>query len=69
MARYNPDQSSLFGYISPVTGDVCSHPPLCACGECPCPVERFEVPAEHPFEVPAERPSDSPAASATSPNC
>ena len=37
------DQSSLFGYISPVTGDVCAHPPLCACGSCPCPVEKFET--------------------------
>lgn len=39
------DQGSLFGYISPVTGEVCTHPPLCCCGSCPMPVERFEQPA------------------------
>jgi hypothetical protein len=37
------DQGSLFGYISPVTGEVTTHPPLCACGTCAMPVERFEV--------------------------
>lgn len=36
-----PGQGLLFGYISPVTGTVLSHPPLCACGECPMPVEKF----------------------------
>jgi hypothetical protein len=40
--RFHEDQSSLFGYISPVTGDIAVHPPLCACGKCPMPVERFE---------------------------
>jgi hypothetical protein len=39
----SPDQGSLFGYISPVTGDVTTHPPLCACGECAMPVEQFEA--------------------------
>lgn len=35
------DYPSLFGYISPATGDVTTHPPLCACGSCAMPVERF----------------------------
>lgn len=39
--RVSRDQASLFGYISPVTGEVSSHPPLCACGTCAGPVERF----------------------------
>jgi hypothetical protein len=37
-------QGSLFGYISPVTGDVSCHPPLCACGKCQMPIERFAQP-------------------------
>lgn len=40
-----PDQGSLFGYYSPVTGEVTTHPPLCACGQCSIPVERFGQPA------------------------
>jgi hypothetical protein len=39
--RASIDQGSLFGYISPVTGTVQTHPPLCACGNCAMPVERF----------------------------
>lgn len=35
------DQASLFGYISPVTLQVSTHPPLCACGACAMPVEQF----------------------------
>lgn len=38
------DQSSLFGPISPITGEPSSHPPLCACGSCAMPVERFAQP-------------------------
>jgi len=45
MRRASADQASLFGYFSPVTGDVCTHPPLCCCGNCPMPVERFPQPA------------------------
>lgn len=41
--RVHADQSSLFGYYSPATGEVTSHPPLCACGRCSMPVETFEV--------------------------
>lgn len=43
--KFHEDQSSLFGYISPVTGEIAVHPPLCACGKCPCPVESFAQPA------------------------
>lgn len=39
------DQGSLFGYYSPVTGEVSTHAPLCCCGECSIPVERFPQPA------------------------
>lgn len=46
MKRPSVDQSSLFGYISPVTGEVSAHPPLCACGHCPMPVETFEAKPE-----------------------
>ncbi len=41
----NRDQASLFGYYSPVTGEVSAHPPLCSCGTCSIPVERFAQPA------------------------
>lgn len=54
MRRTHPDQSSLFGYISPVTSEVCAHPPLCACGNCPCPVVIF-APTEENLD---ERASD-----------
>ena len=40
--RTDPNQSLLFGYIHPVTGTPSVHPPLCACGKCHSPVERFE---------------------------
>ena len=40
--RAHVDQSSLFGYFSPATGEVTSHPPLCACGACAMPVESFK---------------------------
>lgn len=39
--RFNPDQGTLLGYISPIDGSPVLHPPLCACGACPMPVERF----------------------------
>lgn len=35
------EQGSLFGYVSPVSGEVSSHPPLCRCGQCSMPVEEF----------------------------
>jgi len=41
MRKPHVDQSQLFGYIHPVTGESSVHPPLCACGECYTPVERF----------------------------
>lgn len=57
MKRLHPDQSSLFGYISPVTLEVCAHPPLCCCGSCPMPVEVFTVP--QPAAVIAETAPES----------
>ncbi|MDP9114995.1 MAG: hypothetical protein M3O20_15115 [Acidobacteriota bacterium] len=45
------DYPSLFGYISPATGDVSSHPPLCACGSCAMPVERFTLTDEDTFKA------------------
>ena len=38
------DQGELFAYMQP-DGSPALHPPLCACGACPCPVEHFEAPA------------------------
>ena len=38
------NQGELFAYMQP-DGSPALHPPLCACGACLCPVERFETPA------------------------
>lgn len=54
MKRSKVDAPSLFGYISPVTGTACTHPPLCACGSCPMPVERFESEADRVLRVARE---------------
>ena len=35
-------QGDLFGYFNPMTGDVSTHAPLCACGKCWIPVLKFE---------------------------
>ncbi len=51
--RVHADQSSLFGYYSPATGEVTSHPPLCACGQCSMPVEAFDAAAHgYSYETP-----------------
>lgn len=47
------NQASLFGYYHPVTGDVTSHPPLCACGQCGIPaVDLTNAPQEAPTQEP-----------------
>lgn len=45
MMKASRDQASLFGHISPVTGEVSAHPPLCCCGRCAMPVMIVEQPA------------------------
>ncbi len=54
MRRTPKDQGDLFGYVSP-EGEPLLHPPLCICGLCRAPVERFPQPAVALIEqIPAE---------------
>lgn len=54
MKRPRIESGDLFGYISPLDGSPCLHPPLCACGTCPMPVERFEAEADRVLRVARE---------------
>ena len=43
MRKPRDPQPSLFGEVSPITGEPCTHPPLCNCGHCQMPVLSFTI--------------------------